>query len=469
MLYLYIAFLLSIMNLTSIKILLPEIMLDLGVELNWLTWVVNAYTLPVAALIPIAGRMGDIYGPRRFFLVGIFTLGIGSLVCGVSTGIGLLITGRVIQALGAAMLVPNSLAVLLSKTDESKRGRVLGIWGSIGATGAVIGPVVSGGLADIFSWRGAFIVIAVLAVIITAAALRRMVANNEIGTLASKGKREFDALGAVVLMTATASLLLGITLLPDWGWENSWIRVSAVAFMLLIYTFHRIEKTASDPLLSPVLMKNPCFNLGLMVGFMEQFVIAGTLFVMPIFFNTVQGHGAATTALLLTPAAVTVAFFSPIGGRLSDRFGPGLPITGGMIIRALSFVMLSQITIETAYPYIAVGLALNGLGFAMTSTPALHSVLSTVSAGQHGITTGVHNMVRFTGAAAGTTIGGIVLYALIPASFEGLVGPIPGFRESYLLGAAVCLPGVAAGIYLARLRVKKNISQNSSYIQSRQK
>jgi len=455
MFYLYVAFFLSIMNLTSIKILLPEIMLDLDVELNWLTWVVNAYTLPLAALIPVAGRIGDIYGPRRFFLAGIFTLGLGSLLCGTAFSLDWLIAGRVVQALGAALLVPNSLAILLARVEHEKRGRVLGIWGSIGASGAVIGPVVSGSLADIISWRGAFIIIAGLALVIAVSAGRQMILNGKFGSLAKRDRRNFDGFGAAVLMIATTSLLLGITLLPDWGWQNAWIQVSFAAFVLFIYVFYRIEKTAGDPLLSPILMREPRFNLGLMVGFMEQFVIAGTLFVMPIFFNTVQGQGAAATALLLTPAAITVAIFSPVGGRLSDRFGPGVPITGGMLLRTVSFVMLSQITIDTAYPYIAAGLALNGLGFALTSTPALHSVLSTVSPGEHGITSGVHNMVRFTGAAAGTTIGGIILYALIPVSFEGLVGPIPGFREAYLLGAAVCLPGAGAGIYLARLRALK--------------
>lgn len=452
MFYLYLAFLLSIMNLTSIKILLPEIMIDLGVELNWLTWVVNAYTLPLAALIPLAGRIGDIYGPRRFFLGGIVALGLGSLICGTAFSLGWLIAGRVVQALGAAFLVPNSLAILLSKSDEAKRGRVLGIWGSIGATGGVIGPVVAGSLSDLLSWRGSFLIIAALALVITVAAARQMIINNELGVLAKKGTRHFDALGALVLMSATASLLLGTTLLPDWGWQNGWIRTSALAFFLLLYAFYRIEKAASDPLLSPLLLREPRFNLGLLVGFLEQFVMAGTLFIMPILFTTVQGHSAATTALLLTPAAATVAVFSPIGGRIADRFGPGLPIIFGMLLRGISFYMLSQITLETAYLYIAISLALNGLGFSMTSTPALYSVLATVSSSEHGITSGVHNMVRFTGAAVGTTIGGIVLYALIPKSFAGLTGAIPGFQEAFLLGAFFCLPGVAAGVYLALLR-----------------
>ncbi len=452
MLYLYIAFFLSIMNLTAIKILLPEIMTDLDVSLNWLTWVVNAYTLPLAALVSVAGRIGDIYGPRRFFLLGLFCLGAGSLLCGAALSLGWLIAGRVVQALGAAMLVPNSLAILLSKVEDDKRGRALGIWGSIGASGAVIGPVFSGVLADLFSWRGSFVVIAILSLVLVAAAARSMIANREIGTFAKKTGVSFDFPGAVSLMIAIGSLLLALTLLPDLGWQDNLVRVSMLSFVFLIYVFFRIEKVAANPLLNLHLLRKPRFSLGLTVGFLEQFVVAGTMFVMPIFFNTVQGHGAGVTALLLTPAAAAVVVFSPVGGKLADRFGPGLPITAGMTLRALSYFMFILITIDTAYTYIAVGLFLNGVGFALTSTPSLHSVLSNVSRDDHGIASGVHNMIRYTGVAAGTTIGGIVLYALIPVSFEGLTGTIPGFREAYLLAAAACVPGIAAGIYLARLR-----------------
>jgi len=454
MFFIFAAFFLSIMNLTSIKILLPEIMVDLSVELNWLTWVVNAYTIPLAALIPIAGRVGDLHGPKKFFLAGIFTLGLGSLICGISFNLELLFAGRVIQAIGAAMLVPNSLSILLAQTSEDQRGRVLGIWASIGASGAVIGPVVSGSLSDILSWRGAFLIIAFFSLIIFIAAGRKMMANGELKKTTPEAKPGFDLPGALVLMSAITVLLLGITLLPDLGWKNSWIQISMAAFIILVYAFYRIEKQVKNPLLSPLLMRKPQFSLGLFSGFLEHFVASGTLFIMPIYFNVVQGHGAAYTALLLTPAAVTVTLFSPLGGRLSDRYGPGLPITGGMVLRGLSLVMLAQISVDIAYPYIAAALALNGTGFALTSTPALHSVLSTVGSRENGIASGVHNMVRFTGAAAGTTLGGIILYALIPETFTGLSGPIPGFRETCLLGAAACLPGIAAGVYLAVLRFR---------------
>ncbi len=459
MVYIYLAYLISIMNINSIKILLPEIMVDLSVSINWLTWVVNSYTLPLAALIPVAGKIGDLYGPRKFFLAGIFILGAGSLICGTAFSLGWLISGRVIQAVGAALLVPNSLAILMAKTEESERGKVLGLWSGIGASGAVIGPVLSGLLADFVSWRGAFIFLSLLAMLITALAVKKMNVGMEQGKRLKKRKVNFDGPGAVTLMSSTAILLLAITVLPDWGWDDTRVKAAAAAVIVLFYLFYRFEKKAADPLINPLLLKNPRFSLGLLAGFIEQVGISGTLFVLPIYFGTALGYGPARTALLLLPAATVVSLLSPLGGKLSDRFGQGKPIIVGMALRAFSFYMFSRIAMDTSYLYIALGLALNGLGFAMTATPALHSVLSTVDSTRNGVASGVHNMVRFTGSAAGTTIAGIILYALIPSVFEGVTGPLPGFREAFLFGAAACLPGIGAGVYLALLNNRHKVME----------
>ena len=454
MICLLVAYLLSIMNMTSIKVLLPAIMTDLGLELNWLTWVVNAYTLPVAALTPLAGRIGDVAGPRRFFLGGIFVLAIGSLICGISPTIGWLIAGRIIQAIGAALLVPTALALMMAGTAENKRGRLLGLWGSMGGIGAVAGPVVSGLLAELFSWRGSFLVIALLAFLVALLSRTLMNTEQEPRPAGIKTGGGFDSAGAATLIFAVFSLLIGVTLLPDWGWGNSWIRLSLLLFIVLLYAFYRIEKRAVVPLLDPKLLGKPAFSLGLITVFLEQFAVAGTFFVMPIFLGSVHGYGAGATALLLTPVSIVIALAAPLGGRISDRYGPGLPITFGMLVRAASFLVLAWITVDTSYTAIAVWLALNGLGFALTSTPALHAVLSAVSPSHHGVASGVHSMLRFTGSAIGTTVAGIVLYALIPLSYAGLQGPLPGFREAYLVGAAACLSGMAVGILLMRYRTK---------------
>ncbi len=462
MYYLYAAFFLSVVNLTSIKILLPEIMLGLDVEINWLTWVVNAYSLPLAVFIPIAGRIGDIYGSRRFFILGVMGLGLGSLLCGMAFSLPWLITGRVVQALGGALLVPNALTILLAKGADKSRGSVLGVWSGIGASGAVFGPVVSGLLVNTFSWRGSFLFVAGLALIISLAAYKSMHTELSEERTKIKEKRSLDLTGAVLLMTATSLALLGVTMLPDWGWGNVWIHLGLVSCLVLLYLFYRVEQSAADPMLNLALLGKPRFSLGLTVGFLEQFVMAGTLLVLPIFFNTVQGYNAAITALMLTPAAIGVVVASPIGGRISDRFGPGCPIIAGMLLRSLSFLMLSRIAVETSYPFIAVTLALNGIGFGLATAPALNAVLSTVSSGRHGIVSGMHNMARFTGAAVGTTIGGIILYAAIPGTFTGLMGPIPGFQEVYLLGAVACLPGLLAGFILLRQgNLKENLGDSS--------
>ena len=463
MFYLFTAFFLTVMNVASIKILLPEIMSDLSVELNWLTWVVNAYTLPLAALIPIAGRLGDTYGPRRFFLAGISVLGLGAFICGFSSTLAWLIAGRVIQALGGAFLVPNSLSILLSGVSGNQRGRVLGIWGSIGASGAVMGPVIAGFLTDIFSWRGSFMVVSVLALCIVLLSAKKILSGLSKETnRENTEKKKFDILGAFLMISAIATLLLGITLLPDLGWQNRTIQLLLITAVTFLFAFIKIEGRASNPLLDPSLLRKPRFSLGLLVGFIEQFVVAGTMLVMPIYFYSVLGYNAANTALMLTPPAIAVALFSPVFGRLSDRIGPGPLISAGMVFRALSFLILAQITITTGYPFIAAALALNGLGFSMTSTPALNSALSAVGSGQHGVASGVHNMVRFTGASAGTTIGGIVLYAYLPLSFSNISGPISGFYQALLMSALVCLPGLAAGIYLVYHRFTRGTGEDTS-------
>lgn len=452
MYYLYAALFLSIMNLTSIKILLPDIMVSLGVELNWLTWIVNAYALPLAVIIPVAGRIGDLYGPRRFFLLGVLGLGLGSLLCGTAISLPWLITGRVIQALGAAFLVPTSLTILLQKADDSNRGQVLGVWAGIGAFGAVIGPVISGLLVDTFTWKGSFLLIGGLALIIALAAGRNMKTPSIEDSINSSTNKSFDITGSALLMSATTALLVTITLLPDWGWQNSWIRAGFLFSGVLIYLFYRVQRIVAEPLLNPFLLARPRFTLGLLVGFLEQLVMAGTLFVLPIYFATLLGYSAWHTALLLAPTATAVAVATPLGGKLADRFGSGPPIFAGMLLRLVSFVLLSQISMNTGYLFIAVCLLINGTGFGLATTPALNAVISTVPPAQHGIAAGVHNMVRFTGAAMGTTLSGIILYALIPASFTGIAGAIPGFYEVFMLAAAACLPGLPIGIILWKIK-----------------
>jgi MFS family permease len=241
---------------------------------------------------------------------------------------------------------------------------------------------------------------------------------------------------------------MGITLLPDWGWENRWILSSLIVFVSLQALFYRAERRAADPILNLSLLNRPGFTLGSVVGFLEQFVMTGTLFVLPIFFSTVQNHGAMVTAFLLTPAAAAGVFFAPLGGRASDHFGPGPPIVIGMIMRAVSFVMLSQISLNTPYLPIAAALALSGMGFGLTSAPALTAVIAGNGNGHYGIASGIQNIIRFTGASIGTAIGGIMLYALTPATLTGITGAIPGFKEVFLMCAAVCMPGVAAGVWL---------------------
>ena len=451
MLYLYFAYLLSVMNLSSIKILLPDIMVEFGMEINWLTWVVNSYTLPLAVMLPICGRLSDIYGHYRFFVLGVAVLALGSFGCGVASYSSILIVSRIIQAVGAAFLIPNSLVLLLKNKPIKEHSKIIGIWGSVGASGAVIGPIYSGIIIGILSWRGTFFCIALLLIFLLVFVIHDNHYKETIDLLLTD-RKNFDIPGAISLIIALTSILIGFTLAPQIGWLDFRTLFLFFTFILFLCMYYKLEKLIAFPLLDLKMLAKPNFVMGLLICFLEQFVTAGTLFALPIYFVSVNDLTPVQTALMLTPTAISIAIVSPIGGRLVNQIGFGLPIAVGMILRAISYVMLSRISLNINYYYIALLLVINGVGFGLSNVPALNLVISTSIIEHHGAVAGIHNMIRFIGQSIGTTVVGIVIYSFLPVFtlFDRLnfSGPIPGFNQAFLLLAITCLPGLIIGIKL---------------------
>ncbi len=458
MFYYLLANFLSIVNLTSIKILLPDIMIAFNTDINWLTWAINAYSLPLAVMLPICGRLGDNLGARKFFNSGLIVFGLGSLLCGIAPFFGFLLGARVVQALGAALIVPSSLILLLEKTPEERRGSILGTWGTVGSIGAILGPIISGVLTDAFSWRSTFFVLMVISLLIYFASITGFYhSSKEI----KESKLDFDYLGGLFFVLSSILFLIGITLLPDLGF---WTAVIFLTAAIALIKFYQIETIVSKPMINLMMLKNLGISFGLSIGFIEQIVLAGTLFVIPIYFNMVHDYNYTETALLLTPTAIAMALICPLGGYLSNRIGCYLPIMIGMLIRGISFILLSQISVNTSYIYIATSLAINGVGFGFTTVPALNLVLSTSAPDARGLMGGIHNMFRYIGAAVGTTISGMVLYAFIPVSIgrDYVAGIIPGFWEVFVVNAVICFMSVLVGlIFIVKYRILFKDEKNS--------
>lgn len=445
MIFLYLSVFISAINTSSIKILLPNIMVDLEANINWLTWTVNAFTLPFAIFLPVFGRLVDIYGPRRFFRAGVATLGVGSILCGLAPTFEFLLFARVVQGLGAAQIAPASMVLLLAVIPEEQRGQKLGIFGSVMALGTLAGPIIAGVLVDLVSWRSNFFVVVPLLVLLLAASFKSPFFSGQEKDSTPRAVN-FDYSGTLSFITASMCFLLALTFMPDLGWRNPLILGLLVASLLSFYAFFRIERRASHPFIDLKIFRDKRFSLGMLVTFFAEFVAAGTIFLMPLFFILAKGFSAIETALLLMPTAITLLIMAPLGGRISDRIGYGIPITAGMIIRGVSFLLLSWITIDTGYLLIAGYLVLNGIGVCLTVIPALNAVFSAIDPQHRGVVGSLNNMIRFYAISLGTTACGIMLYALIPSSFEGLIGPVPGFSEVFIFCAALCIPGLLFGI-----------------------
>jgi EmrB/QacA subfamily drug resistance transporter len=461
MFYLLLSNLLSVMNLMSIKILIPDIMNDLRININLGIWLINAFSLPLAVLLPVFGKLGDLYGSKRLFNFGILTFGIGSMLCGFATSFAFLIIARIIQAVGASQFLPSAMVLLLEQTPEDHRGSVLGKWGAVGASGGIIGQIFAGLLTDAFSWKSSFFLYVPLAAIILSLSLINSPSatnrKSEINTDLLKDSEKdtsFDYYGVLILMSAVTCFLLGITLLADLGWNNIIVKAIFGSSFFFLFLFYRIERVVPTPFFNLKLMANLRFSLGLFVVVAEAFVYTGFSFFLPIFLNTVQNFNLTKTAFLLTPTAVTVFFMSPLGGRISDRIGCGLPISMGTMLWAVSCFLLAGITAQTSYKFILFCMIINGIGFGFISVPALNSVLSAASSDNRGLAGGFHNMFRYIGGALGTTILGIIFYTSKPVGFTstGISSASAGFHEVFIASFIVCLLGLLTG---AKLAIKK--------------
>ncbi len=453
----YAAYSLSVINTSSIKILLPDIMLELGVQVNWLTWAANSFTLPFAILMPVCGYVGDRHGSYRFFMWGLSILGAGSVLCAMAPTFLALIVGRVIQAIGAAMMVPNSLTLLLRIVSAGQRTKALGLWGTVGGLGGVVGPVLSGFLVEYLSWRSSFYFLFAFCLIIMLFSPRLLGALKT--EVSGNNNDKFDYLGALLLFLFLTTIILTITLLPDYGWNNHWIQFLFLASFIFAVLFVRVENNTSTPMIDLGLIRRPHFYLGLIIGWIEQAASAGPMFILPLYFIMVMKIDAAKAALLLMPSAIAFAIASPLGGKITDRKGFGKPIKLGMFVRMCSFLLLFHLTGvgNGNMVFIIAILFLSGFGHGLTNIPALYSVMSTVNKERYGTAGGIHNMSRFAGTVFGTSISGIIIYALarLPAREAGL-GVASEYSAALLFCAGICLVGWFFGLYFRSIESKEN-------------
>jgi DHA2 family methylenomycin A resistance protein-like MFS transporter len=392
----------TILDASAVVVALPSIEQTFSTSVTGLQWIVDGYLVIFAGFLLTGGALGDRLGSRRVFLVGLTLFTVASAMCGAAPSLAALQATRVVQGLGAAMMVPTSLALLRhSYSEPAERARMLGIWSGIAGTAAAAGPVIGALLITSFGWRSIFLLnvpVGILAFIF----VRRFVTPPPVNT-----ERRLDlpaqALAVAALVLLTTSFIEG----GERGLSTP-ILAAGILAMVVAAMFVAVERRQSRPMLPLGLFTSGAFSGGVVVGLLINFAIFGEVFLMSLFFQQSRGYSVLMTGLAFLPQTVTIALVSLVAGRATARLGSRLPMLIGLITGGIGF--LAMAIVDSGTPYLLLTLPLIAIGFGMAFTiPALTAaVLEAAPATHAGVASGALNATRQSGAAFGVAILGAI-------------------------------------------------------------
>lgn len=404
----------AFLDVTALNVALPGLQRAFSASGAELLWVVNAYALVLAAGLLVGGAAGDRWGRRRVLEIGIVLFTLASLACGLAPGVGFLIGARVVQGLGAALLMPNSLALLATAFPEEQRGRAIGTWSAWSVVATALGPIVGGLLAHAGWWRGIFFLNLPLAV----AALAVLAWRTRESADPEAAGRPLDLPGMALAALGLASLNAACLEAPGRGWSHPGILAALAVAAVALVLFVAVERRSPWPLLPPALFRSRTLTAGVLFVLAVHPTFYGLLLFFPLQLIQAQGYDPARTGLTLLPVMVLLAALSRFAGGLVDRFGPRLPLTIGPLLSGAGFLLLSRGG-ETAGPsefwtaYLP-PLLLIGAGMALSLAPVSTAILAAVARERTGLASGINaTATRLAGALGVALLGAVVL-----ASFE---------------------------------------------------
>lgn len=388
---------------SCINIALPNIMAALNFNMDSIVWVSLGYMLPYGSIMPMTGKLGDQFGAKTMYIIGFILFTVASLLCGMATSSAAMVIFRIIQGTGAGLVLPNAMAIVSQTFAAHERGQAMGIWGAMAAVGMAMGPTVGGYLIEHFDWRMIFFSVGPICVlsIIFALAVIPKSRRNSANTV--------DYIGAVLLIITISSLLVALNQGQKEGWDSLYIvslfYVSFAGFIL----FLTVETRIQQPMIDIRLFRNLNFSAANMVAFLAFFAFMATNFLLPFFLKSILDYSSITTGIMLLPMTVGIVIFSPIGGRLADRFGSRLPAFVGILLIACSLYALNTISTEYSTRHFFIRLSLLGTGIGLIMSPLINCVVSSLPKDKVGVGSGVYNLCQVIGGSVGVVFAQVLL------------------------------------------------------------
>jgi EmrB/QacA subfamily drug resistance transporter len=405
-----------------VNVALPKMESELSATLPAMTWVINSYTLCMSALLLIGGAMADQVGRRRIFITGLSIFSIASVGCGFAPGVEVLIIARAMQGVGAALLIPCSLAIIGATFDENERGAAIGVWSATSAIAGGGGPLFGGWLVDHVTWRAIFLINPVIAVPTLLIALRHV--PESVDPEARKG---LDLAGAALAFLGLGLIVYGLIAASDEGWSNWKIPGSLILGALLLVGFVLVELRSPAPMMPLNVFRSLTFSGVNILTLLLYGALGGAMFFMPFLLIQVHGYSATEAGAAFLPFTILIALLSRWGGRLADRFGARLPLLVGPSIVAVGFFLLSRPGTEGSYwttflpPMIVLG-----LGMAVTVAPLTTTVLNSVAQHQTGVASGINNAVAQVASLLMIAILGTIGLATLSHSLDEHIAAAQG-------------------------------------------
>jgi EmrB/QacA subfamily drug resistance transporter len=437
---------LAFLDATIVNLALPRIGDEFDASLAGLQWVVTGYTVSLAGLILLGGALGDRYGRRRVFLVGVVWFAAASLLCALAPSIGVLIAARVLQGAGGALLTPGSLALIQASFHTDDRAKAIGAWSGLSGVASALGPFVGGWLIAGPGWRWAFLINVPLAAAVVAVTLRHLPESRD----ESAGGR-FDVAGAVLGAAALAAITYALTVAgdPALSW-SAWI--AATVGVGLALAFIIVERNRANPMLPLSVFASTQFSAVNVVTFVVYAAFGGIFFFLALQLQIVTGWSPVAAGAALLPVTLLLLALSSWAGELGQRIGPRWPMTVGTALAAVGTLLLAQVGPDSSYVVdVLPGAVVFGLGLSAVVAPLTATVLATAEVRRAGIASGINNAVARTGqllaiAALPLAAGLSGTDYMQPAAFD------QGFRAAML----ICAGLLAAGAVLSLVTIRSD-------------
>jgi DHA2 family methylenomycin A resistance protein-like MFS transporter len=391
------------LDATVVNVALTNLKNSLDIDLSGLQWIITAYTISFAALLLSAGSLGDRIGPKKVFCIGLFIFTLASVLCGISGSLAFLVFSRVLQGIGAALLVANSLSLIQGIFIESaERAKAFGVWGGVGGVAIAVGPVAGGILIASFDWPSAFYLNIPFGAIGLFMALKYIPEMKVV-------PREIKPIAQIIIAIALGALAYTFISAGSKGWTSPRVLISAALFIFTATTFVFMEVFSPRPMLPKGLFRIRKFTAVTIVGLIINLGFYGQLFVISLYFQQFKEYSTMATGFALLPQAIVMAVTAFYCGRVTARTGPAIPMAVGLCASLVGLVWLCYTNPASSYLAVMFPMLLVGFGNSSTAPATIAAGMSSAPPGQSGIVSGVINAARQSGSVMGVAILGSFL------------------------------------------------------------